>query len=388
MDIVVIANGIAANQGEPNISGGDVRFLEMIRRWKQWGHCIHLMSTKGGLELTKRFGIDVDHFYPLAIEQELGTLAYIKRVWASGKIPKELRSFKGVIYTATEHIYDSIPAYKMKSQHNVWGAVLHFVSPPPWQRKSPGWLNASLFYLQQRMGIYKIKKRADIVFTVSEPTTTEYLKLGGNKTNTETVLCGIDMSWLTDTIEPADQTQAFDGVFMKRLHPGKGIFDLIEIWKEVVKHKPDAKLAVLGEGDEKTKKEIHDLVEKYHLQQSITFFGPVYNIEEKKSILRKSRLFLLPSHEENWAIVIGEAMACRLPVLCYDLPLITPVWQNSVDWVPLFNTHAFAERILFFLENEREREKLAQTGASFVEQFDWDQIAKKELDLLLNKQKM
>lgn len=37
------------------------------------------------------------------------------------------------------------------------------------------------------------------------------------------------------------------------------------------------------------------------------------------SLLKSSKVFVFPSHEEGWGIAVCEAMAAGLPIVAYDL---------------------------------------------------------------------
>ena len=52
----------------------------------------------------------------------------------------------------------------------------------------------------------------------------------------------------------------YDAVFVGRYHPQKGIYHLLNIWKQIVEQKPLAKLAILGNGDPAIEKEILDFI--------------------------------------------------------------------------------------------------------------------------------
>ena len=44
------------------------------------------------------------------------------------------------------------------------------------------------------------------------------------------------------------KSKKYDAVFIGRFHPQKGVLELIDIWKRVVNKKPQAKLAMIGDG--------------------------------------------------------------------------------------------------------------------------------------------
>ncbi|MFX0203194.1 MAG: glycosyltransferase, partial [Candidatus Hodarchaeota archaeon] len=100
--------------------------------------------------------------------------------------------------------------------------------------------------------------------------------------------------------------------------------------------------------------------------------------------LASSSLFVLPSYEENWAIVIGEAMAAGVPVICYDLPEIRSIWEDKVVWVPKGDKKKFAKKIIEFLDNEHARNVISQVAIQFVKRYDWQKIADEEMKLILS----
>jgi len=56
MKALFIANGININEGKPGISGGDIRWIEIARRWQEMGLEIHVLTQNAGRELCKKLG--------------------------------------------------------------------------------------------------------------------------------------------------------------------------------------------------------------------------------------------------------------------------------------------------------------------------------------------
>jgi glycosyltransferase involved in cell wall biosynthesis len=109
--------------------------------------------------------------------------------------------------------------------------------------------------------------------------------------------------------------------------------------------------------------------------------GPVYDIKEKIALLAKSKLFLLPSFEENWTIVVGEALTAGLPVIAYDLLEINQVWGEHVSWIPKGDTEIFAAEVIKLLSDNEYYHMCAGKGINFMKQFDWNDIAERQLEL-------
>jgi glycosyltransferase involved in cell wall biosynthesis len=167
---------------------------------------------------------------------------------------------------------------------------------------------------------------------------------------------------------------------MKRLNNGKGIFDLLEIWKLCCLMNPALKLAIIGDGPSEIVKKIHKFIEKNNLDNNIFLLGVIYDFEKKFRLLNSSKLFILPTHEENWAIVIGEAMAIKLPVLCYNLKEIFPIWKDNVEWIDFEDVSDFADKILAFLNSREKRVALSNKAFDFIKKYDWQEIVKNEFN--------
>ena len=194
------------------------------------------------------------------------------------------------------------------------------------------------------------------------------------------VLCGVNPEEI-DSYFPEKEQKIYDAVFMKRLQRTKGVLDLVEMWAELVKRKPGAKLLIIGEGIDG--EEARKLSVSLGMEKNIEFAGVIYDPQKKFKLLGQSKVFVLPSYEENWAIVIGEAMAVGIPVVCYDLKELRPVWENNVIYAKIGDKSDLLEKVAYLLENGSERAKMAQKAREFVKKYSWEKIADTELSLIL-----
>ena len=67
------------------------------------------------------------------------------------------------------------------------------------------------------------------------------------------------------------EKRKYDACFVGRFHQQKGVLVLIDIWKEVVKLKPDAKLAMIGNGP--LEEEVKNRAKEYGIGNNIDLFG-------------------------------------------------------------------------------------------------------------------
>lgn len=378
--ILVIANGIFGKN--PGLSGGDVRFLEIVRNWAKEGHEIHLLSSPEALEICKIFKFR-PILHALPGPEECTRLTFIWRAIQSMVIlPRTLKSFKeGLIYSVNDSVFDSVPAWRLKLSLRDkvrWAAVVHWLPPfPPWKRKKSTLFNSVMFFLNERLSIFLVRRFADVVLAVSDSTSQQLKDYGLDMRKVRSVKCGVNYAQVRRIVTHI-KTKAYDAIFMKRAQAVKGIYDFIDIWRRVVDVYPKAKLLIVGgEGDDE--RELKVAVEKEGLTKNMKFTGYIHSFEEKFTYMAQSKIFVLPSYEENWAIVIGEAMAAGIPVVAYDLKELLQVWGNHVSWVKIGKTEEMAGKILEILDRPINFMPNIRAALKYVKTLDWKEIAQNEL---------
>lgn len=374
------------DMSDGGITGGDVRLAEIMRGAVNDGFEVHFLVTSGAELFCKKFNLSgvICHNFNFKNDpaSRLGFVSLTFMILFSS-LPKSLRNFNnGIVYTANELLWDVFSAIKLKllNKNIKWVAVVHWLPPLKfWQRKKSRWINSLLFLVGERLSVFLIKYLADAILAVSNSTAKQLYKLGIDKNKIFSVKCGVHFDKI-NKISSKIREKKFDAVFMKRIQAVKGIFDLIDIWQFVVRKKPNAKLAIIGGGVDAHR--FNHLIKERGLEDNIVSLGEIFDFERKIKMLSQSTMFILPSYEENWAIVMGEVMACKLPVLAYNLPELVEVWQNNFVRIPLGNKKFFAEEIINYLDNKILRDKQAELGYQYVQQFEWANIAKSEVNII------
>jgi glycosyltransferase involved in cell wall biosynthesis len=384
---LLIATGVAS--GNSGISGGESRFIEIAKHWQKKGHQINLLGSRGSRSLCRKMGLKV-RFHQSMFEPGRTRFSIITRIFKIFVLSPSLSQIKkGIVYSTNEQLYDVIPGLilKLKNRSLKWAVVVHWLpSFLFWKRKQSTPINSLFFLISQRLSLYLACIFADRLLAVSDSTLDQIKKdplarFFAHKA--VSVACGVDVKKVKHVAKKSGKKE-YDAVFMKRIQAVKGIFDLIETWSLVVKKKPKAKLIIIGSGhDQEAAK---NLVAEYGLDKNISFLGPIYDFNEKFTYIAKSKLFLLPTFEENWAIVIGEAMAANTPVITYGLKELKSVWKKFATYVPVGNQSLFAKKIIEQLSNYPIRRSIASKASSFIEEYDWKNIATKELDFVCRLQ--
>lgn len=102
-------------------------------------------------------------------------------------------------------------------------------------------------------------------------------------------------------------------LFMSRLHPKKGLGDLIEAWSRLEEERPDWDLVIAGPDEGGYEARLKAQAAQAGCSR-ISFPGPVYG-QDKADLLKRSDLFVLPTQNENFGLVVGEALAAGIPAV-------------------------------------------------------------------------
>lgn len=104
-------------------------------------------------------------------------------------------------------------------------------------------------------------------------------------------------------------------IYVGRLSPEKGLFDLIDVIYELKKEIPDINLNILGDGYIRKKLEEYSI--KLNLEKNIYFRGYV-DISKQRNYYQQSSLFVLTSFTEAFGLVLIESMNYGVPCIAFD----------------------------------------------------------------------
>jgi glycosyltransferase involved in cell wall biosynthesis len=103
-------------------------------------------------------------------------------------------------------------------------------------------------------------------------------------------------------------------LFLSRIHEKKGCDLLIEAFSEFAKKDPNLHLVIAGPDNNNLSSKLKTQASKLLISDRITWTGMIEG-DEKWGAYYAADVFCLPSHQENFGIVIAEALSCGVPVL-------------------------------------------------------------------------
>lgn len=149
----------------------------------------------------------------------------------------------------------------------------------------------------------------------------------------------------------------YDVLFVGRIEKAKGVDILIKAIYEIkFKYYLNITVALVGNGS--LKSEYERLVKELDLEDNIKFLGIRRDVED---LMKKSKVFVLPSRWEGLPIVILEAMANGIPIVSTKVGGIPEVIEDGVSGVLVSpeSPEKLAEKILYILNNRVFGEDLA-----------------------------
>ena len=218
----------------------------------------------------------------------------------------------------------------------------------------------------------QVARRLKTIITVSDSSKTDISKeFKIPESKFRTIPIGID----TDNFYPMDHIRKIPGriiVTNSADTPLKGLYHLLYALKNVLKtHR--VSLTVIG--TPKKNGGIENLVKKLDLASHIDFTGRIDNDRFVREYAKAS-IAVVPSLYEGFGLPVGEAMACRIPVICTTGGALPEVAGDAAKLVPPGDAPALEKAIIELLDDPHQREALAQKGYERVmTEFTWEKTA-------------
>ena len=307
------------------------------------------------------------------LQQPVG-LMYLRRAQKGSRVP--LPEGKDTVFLAGSHFLpDVLPVFRNGKRGTRAVYIHHIVQDMPRARS----FNNLLANLQERFCFRLIRKHFDKIITVNQAVV-QSLRQRGFRQPIMVSSNFVDnggaerVAW-----QDKDITLAFCGRMVKQ----KGVDDFVRLCETMQRELPDFRAVMIGVGPELTRLTKLSRAKNLHIE----FVGRVDD-RQKFDYVRHAQLFVLPSVEEGWGIVVAEALSVGTPVLAYDLPVYKDIFDSRLHTVAVRNERRLRAAARRLLSHYRQRPQLYEREqmelVRFAERFQRDRIAAQEYDFLLD----
>ena len=159
-----------------------------------------------------------------------------------------------------------------------------------------------------------------------------------------------------------------------RLHPKKGLDQLVAAWGEVESEFPDWNLRIVGPDAHGYRRTLERQVSELSLKR-VSISGPLFGVDKQKAY-QEAELFVLPTRNENFGLVVGEALAAKTPVICTKGAPWSGLERENCGWWIDYGAASLASTFRIVLPSSRgELHAMGARGRCWIERdFSWEKI--------------
>lgn len=216
----------------------------------------------------------------------------------------------------------------------------------------------------------------DMIIAVSRRTASDLERLGVDKGRIAIVPNGISIESI-EAVPASDER--YDVAFAGRLIKDKHVDVLLRACALASREMP-LKTLIIGDGPERASLEA--LASSLEMDGLVKFAGQVDD-EALLSLIKSSRVFVLPSTREGFSISTLEALACGVPVVTVsgERNSTQELIEEGVNGMVVgLSEGEICQAILKILGDEGERKRMAARCPSSVSSYDWDALNEKLLE--------
>lgn len=368
--------GVVINtfEKESGMAGGFVHIFESVKRWRDSDVTVfapEVARTVVAEQLPDAGFISIPS--PDRWTRSLAMLFLTRIFTALFTTVRRLRRCD-VIYVFSHFLPDIVPAV-CASPDRMVVQVFHLQEPPG--RRAGNFVRNLMAYANEFLGMLLVRRYVRNVVVLNDVTVPE-LKLPAS-TRIYRVGAGAWPIPVDDFLRPLEARSGV--VSVGRIHPTKGIDDLVDAWAAVHETCPSARLTLVGTGDAGHVQTLRERIASRQLESSVHLAGFVSE-EEKARIVSGARVFVSASKEEGWGIAVAEALALGVPCVTYDLPVFAEAFPSGRLEVRTGDVTGLANALLTLLTDDERYQSLAAQARRLGTTFSWESVARAEEDAI------
>lgn len=229
---------------------------------------------------------------------------------------------------------------------------------------------------------FKLYKRC-LFWTDAPSTIQELSKRGIPKEQCVAIPCpiSIDRSLASHLDRKKEKNPTY--IFVSRVVRMKGIEEVIKAFSFIVKEQPDARLWIVGGGEENYITQLKAMMREYGAINNAYFWGKVTE-EKKLSLMARAHILLHASVKEGWGLVVLEAAYMGTPSVVYNVAGLRDVVKNGKTGIVLEDNspHQLASESIKLYLDKNKYKQFEHNGKAWVASLTWRDAAAQSLGLL------
>lgn len=283
------------------------------------------------------------------------------------ELPHLLKKYRDFFYFSPHYIFPYFLKNKLiVTVHD----LIHF--------KFPEFFKPRIKVNIAKLFIKKIKRDAELIFTVSETTKNDMVELFGFKENRIKVI----YNGLSENIFNAEKTiirkNAPYILYTGNLKPHKNIPVLLKAFKKIIRDNPEIELVLAGVINNST---LESDLETLNLKGKVKTTGYISR-EKLIEYIDNSLFFVFPSLYEGFGFPPLEAMARKKAVISSPFGSLTEILGNSALYFDPHSPYDLAEKITQFIKDSRLRKEYEEKGFARSKKFTLKRSVEKYISIL------
>ena len=201
--------------------------------------------------------------------------------------------------------------------------------------------------------------------------------VGVNKKNIIYLPNCIDYNHFKSDPKTINSGKTLSLITIGRLIPSKGHDFLLNVLKIILSKNVNSNLTIIGNGPEKDN--LLNKAKELNISEKINF---IEITKHPETFLKEADLYLHSSYYEPFGLVILEAMASGLPVVCTDGKGNRGLIEEGINGYMLKerNANEFANKILTLIKSKELYSSQSKNAIEFSSGFDISEYVKKLID--------
>lgn len=200
---------------------------------------------------------------------------------------------------------------------------------------------------------------------------------------------GISETWLNSVGDARRFRSRFINIpdrrlllFISRIHPKKGLPLLFEAMSLIRQDLNDWCVVIAGPDEVGHRCELESLAQRLYLGDMVKFIGPVFG-DDKRDAFAAADLFILPTHSENFAIAVAEALGAGIPVITTRGAPWEELQTYDCGWWVDISVGAIKNALLAAIHRpQAELKEMGKRGKALIkDEYTWAQLAQKTIRL-------